>query len=65
MGKTYAYKERGRVGSRPKHPGFKGAQESIMKREGVSKESAGAILAAGARHASAGAKMRNPRLKKV
>ena len=37
------------------HPGFKAEQQAISKREGVSKESAGAILAAGARKASAGA----------
>lgn len=48
-----------------KHPGFKGAQASIERREGVSKERAGAMLAAGARNASKGAKKANPRLKKV
>lgn len=45
--------------------GFKAAQKSIMEREGVSKESAGAILAAGARNASGKAKKRNPNLKHV
>lgn len=47
------------------HPGFKGAQESIAQREGVSMESAGAILASSSRHASAKAKDANPRLKRV
>ena len=47
------------------HPGFKVAQEEIAKRQGVSKERAGAILAAGARKASPAAKRANPNLKKV
>lgn len=47
------------------HPGFKAAAASIQKKEGVSKESADAILAAGARKASASAKAKNPNLKKV
>lgn len=48
-----------------KHPGFKAVQEKIAKKAGVSKERAGAILAAGARKASAAAVKANPRLKKV
>jgi len=48
-----------------KHPGFKGASESIQKREGVSKASADAILASESRKASPAAKKRNPRLSKV
>ena len=48
-----------------KHPGFKKAQASIAKKEGVSSERAGAILAAGARKASASAVKANPRLKRV
>lgn len=47
------------------HPGFKAVQSKIAKREGVSKKSAGAILANASRHASAGAKKANPALKKV
>lgn len=47
------------------HPGFKAVQERIAKKQGVSKERAGAILAAGARKASAKAIKANPRLKKV
>jgi hypothetical protein len=47
------------------HPGFKSVQSSIAKREGVSKERAGAMLAASTRKASAGAKRRNPHLKRV
>jgi hypothetical protein len=47
------------------HPGFKGAQAQIAKRKGISKERAGAILASATRNASAAAKKKNPRLKKV
>ena len=45
--------------------GFKAAQNQIAKREGISKERAGAILAASTRKASAAAKRKNPNLKKV
>lgn len=45
--------------------GFKKAQAQIAKKQGISKERAGAILAAGARKASAAAKKKNPNLKKV
>jgi hypothetical protein len=45
--------------------GFKAAQSSIARRQGVSKERAGAILAASTRRASPAAKRRNPNLKKV
>jgi hypothetical protein len=45
--------------------GFKKAQSQIAKKQGISKERAGAILAAGARKASAAAKKKNPNLKKV
>lgn len=48
-----------------KHPGFKKAAESIERKEGVSKDSADRILAAGARKASASAKKKNPDLKRV
>jgi hypothetical protein len=47
------------------HPGFKAAASSIERKEGVSKERADAILAAGARKASAGARKANPRLNRV
>ena len=47
------------------HPGFKAAQAQIAKRQGISKDRAGAILAAGARKASPAAKKRNPNLNKV
>ena len=47
------------------HPGFKKAASMIAKKQGVSKERASAILAAGARKASAKAIKANPRLKKV
>lgn len=47
------------------HPGFKAVQAKIAKKQGVSKERAGAILAAGARKASKAAVKANPRLKKV
>ena len=45
--------------------GFKAAQKSIAKQEGVPMKNAGAILAAGARKASPAAKKANPNLKKV
>ena len=47
-----------------KHPGFSAVQKKIQG-EGYSKESAGAILANATRKASAGAKAKNPKLKKV
>jgi hypothetical protein len=47
------------------HPGFKKAQAEIAQKEGIPKKNAGAILAAGARKASAAAKAKNPKLKKV
>ena len=45
--------------------GFKNVQNSIAKKEGISKDKAGAILAASTRKASAKAKRANPRLKRV
>jgi len=48
-----------------KHPGFKAVASKIAAKEGVSKERANAILAASSRGASAAAKRKNPRLKKV
>ncbi len=48
-----------------KHPGFAAVQNKIAKKEGISKKSAGAILASSSRKASAGAKKANPNLKKV
>lgn len=48
-----------------KHPGFEREQEKISKKEGISKERAGAILASAARGASTKAKRANPALKKV
>lgn len=48
-----------------KHPGFKSVQNSIAKKDGVSRKAAGAILASAARKASPAAKKSNPKLKKV
>jgi hypothetical protein len=48
-----------------KHPGFKAEAEKIAKEKGISVARASAILAASSRHASAGAKKANPRLKRV
>jgi hypothetical protein len=48
-----------------KHPGFKAVASSIARREGVSKDRAGAILAASSRNASAAAKRKNTALKRV
>lgn len=47
------------------HPGFKAVQNKIAAREGISKDRAGAILAASSRGASAKAKKANPRLNRV
>ena len=43
-------------GKSPKHPGFKSVQAGIARRQGISKDAAGAILANVTRHASAKAK---------
>lgn len=45
------------------HPGFKAVQKKIAKRYGM--KAAGRILAASTRRASAAAKRKNPRLKRV
>ncbi len=47
-----------------KHPGFKAVQGKVEK-EGYSKKSAGAIVAAASRGASKTAKKKNPKLNKV
>lgn len=47
------------------HPGFKAVQRKIARRGGYSMKRAGAILAGRTRKASAAAKRRNPRLKRV
>jgi hypothetical protein len=48
-----------------KNPGFKAVQNSIAKKQGISTERAGAILASATRKASPAAKKANPALKKV
>lgn len=48
-----------------KHPGFKAVAAKIAASEGISKDRAGAILAASSRRASVAAKKANPRLKRV
>ena len=47
------------------HPGFQGVQSSIAKKQGISKERAGAILASATRRAFPAAKRANPNLKHV
>ncbi len=49
------------------HPGFKAVQAKIAKKQGISKEAAGAILAASTRKAkrNPAAVKANPRLKRV
>jgi hypothetical protein len=44
---------------------FKSVQKKIEKKEGVSKNSAGAILANASRNASKSAKKANPKLNRV
>lgn len=53
------------VAKKKAHRGFKAVQKEIAKKQGISMERAGAILAAGARKASPAAKKANPRLKRV
>lgn len=53
------------MAAKKKHPGFASVQSKIAKKEGVSKEAAGAILASATRNASKRAKKANPALKKV
>ena len=48
-----------------KHPGFKAVQGKIAKKEGISKDRAGAILASAARKASPSAVKANPNLAHV
>lgn len=48
-----------------KHPGFDKVSSSIAKKQGVSQKKADAILAASSRKASAKAKRKNPRLRRV
>lgn len=48
-----------------KHPGFKTVAKKIASREHIPLKRANAILAASTRNASAAAKRKNPRLKKV
>lgn len=50
---------------RKKVRGFKANQAAIAKKQGISKERAGAILASATRKASPAAKRKNPRLKRV
>jgi len=47
------------------HPGFKKVAAGIAKKQGISKQAAGAILASSARKASPAALKANPRLKKI
>ena len=47
------------------HPGFRAVQSKIAAKEGVSEKAAGAILAKSTRNASASAKKKNPRLRRV
>jgi hypothetical protein len=73
LGRGASYKRGGKKttpvmkkgGKVTKGMGFKAAQKQIAKKQGLSMERAGAILAAGARKASPAAKRKNPNLKKV
>lgn len=47
------------------HPGFNKVSSNIAEENNVSQERADAILAASTRNASAGAKRRNPNLRRV
>lgn len=45
--------------------GFKAAEESVQKKEGYTEQEAAALIAVGARHASAASKRSNQNLKHV
>ena len=62
---TKAYDKKGRSMKGKSHPGFAAVQAKIAKKQGISKDRAGAILAAGARKASSKAVKANPRLKRI
>jgi hypothetical protein len=47
------------------HPGFSAVQSKIARKEGISKDRAGAILAASTRKAGKAARKANPRLNRV
>lgn len=47
------------------HPGFTSVQNKIAKKQNISQERAGAILASKSRNASAAAKKANPNLNNV
>lgn len=47
------------------HPGFKAVRDRIARKQAVSRQRAGAILAARTRKASIAAKRANPMLKRV
>lgn len=53
------------MAEKKKHPGFKAAVKQVMGNGKYSKEQAAAIVASASRGASAKAKAKNPRLKKV
>ena len=65
MGSKASHTLRGNQLHPVKHPGFEGAAEEVAAREGLPIGRARAIIAAGARNASAKAKAANPRLKRV
>lgn len=56
---------RRRKGDSASHPGFQAVAAKIADKEGISKDRAGAILAASSRRASPAAKKQNPRLNQV
>ena len=60
LGKMQNFKKGGKL-----HLGFKETQAKIAKKQGISMEAAGAILASSARKASPKAKAKNPALKNV
>jgi len=53
------------MAAKKKVRGFKNVAKKIAKKQGVSQKAASAILASSTRKASAKAKKKNPRLKKV
>lgn len=63
---TKSYDKKGHtMKAKKSHPGFAAVQARIAKKQGISKDRAGAILAAGARKAGPAALKKNPNLKRV
>lgn len=61
----FNYFHRSNIDNSRSHPGFQNVASGIAARQGVSMARASAMLAAGTRRASTGARKANPRLNRV